>query len=94
MKAIKIFFILFSITLFLGCEKWLDVEPEDELISDEALQTTNDVRMLLNSVYTVIGSSKFMGGRIQIYNELYINTRQLHGINNKIFAIILIYILI
>jgi len=52
-----------------ACEDFLDIPPEDPTL-EEALQNENDLFYLQNSTYTVLGSGSFLGGRIQVVNEL------------------------
>ncbi len=63
-----------TLSLVLGsCSDFLDIKPEDVLLKEEALNTEEDVRMLLNSTYTVLFSGNFLGGRAQIISELLTN---------------------
>lgn len=70
MKAIRL--PLFGLLLLLStsCEKFLEIKPEGEIPTEEALQTPRDVQLLLNSCYDVMRSGKFLGGKVQILSEL------------------------
>lgn len=59
--------VLFTAT---SCEKFLEIKPEGEIPTEEALKTPRDVQMLLNSCYDIMRSSKFYGGKVQILSEL------------------------
>ena len=53
-----------------SCNKFLDVDPEGVILADDALQTPEDLQLLLTSCYDVLRSAKFMGGRFQTLSEL------------------------
>ncbi|MDD2277502.1 MAG: RagB/SusD family nutrient uptake outer membrane protein [Bacteroidales bacterium] len=75
MRTKNIFISIFlTISLILGsCTDFLDIKPEGVLLKEDALNTQEDVRMLLNSTYTVLFSGSFLGGRTQIISELMTN---------------------
>ncbi|HCY00075.1 MAG TPA: hypothetical protein DG754_08050 [Bacteroidales bacterium] len=75
MRTKNIFISIFlTISLILGsCSEFLDIKPEGVLLKEDALNTQEDVRMLLNSTYTVLFSGSFLGGRVQIVSELLTN---------------------
>lgn len=67
----KKLYILFAAgLLFTGtaCNKLLEVEPQNETLADEALQTPEDLQKLLNSCYDVMANA--MNGRAQNFAEL------------------------
>ena len=51
-----------------SCDNFLEFEPGDVILADEAIQTTDDLQRLLTSTYDVFGN--LYGGRVQIINEL------------------------
>lgn len=68
-----------TLTLLIGalfllnlgsCSKFLEIQPEGEIPTEEALQTPNDLQQLLVSCYDVLRSGNFMGGKTQILAEL------------------------
>ncbi len=59
--------------VFSSCNDFLDIKPEEVLLKEDALNTQEDVQMLLNSTYTVLFSGNFLGGRAQIISELMTN---------------------
>lgn len=50
-KIYKIVFSLFSLVSLLGCNEWLDLKPESEIILDEYWQTESDVDFVLSACY-------------------------------------------
>ncbi|MBL7941733.1 MAG: RagB/SusD family nutrient uptake outer membrane protein [Flavobacteriales bacterium] len=57
-----------AVAIFPSCSKWLEVEPDGVILSDDALKTPEDMQLLLNSCYDVLGNV-FDGG-IQNINEM------------------------
>lgn len=71
MKHIRnLFFGLLVLASTSSCEKFLEIKPEGEIPTEEALKTPRDVQMLLNSCYDVMRSGRFYGGKVQILSEL------------------------
>jgi starch-binding outer membrane protein, SusD/RagB family len=70
MKTLYKTIVFGAITLFLGACNFLELRPESEgeLLSDEALQTPEDLQKLLISVYDV--QANFLGGQYQNLTEL------------------------
>lgn len=69
----KQFTYLIAALLFLNlssCKNFLEIQPEGEIPTEEALQTPNDLQQLLVSCYDVLRSGNFMGGKTQILSEL------------------------
>jgi starch-binding outer membrane protein, SusD/RagB family len=65
--------ILFCLVLMFGatsCSKFLEIPPEGEIPTEDALTTPRDVQMLLNSCYDVLRSGKFLGGKIRNLSDL------------------------
>jgi hypothetical protein len=72
MKKLSIHFLL-SLMLLVGmsgCEKFLEIPPEGEVPTEDALKTPEDVQRLLNSCYDVLRSAKFMGGKMRNLSDL------------------------
>lgn len=63
---------LFTVGSLLGtsCDSFLDLRPEGEILTEDALRSEADLLQLLNSCYTVLGSGRMYGGRVQIFSEL------------------------
>jgi hypothetical protein len=71
MKKIQV--ILMSMMLLLSvtsCKKFLEIPPEGEIPTEDALTTARDVQLLLNSCYDVLRSGKFLGGKIRNLSDL------------------------
>lgn len=60
--------LLACLSLLPACNKWLEVEPTGVILSDEALNTPEDMQRLLNSCYDVLGNA--FDGRVQNICEL------------------------
>ena len=57
MKRTKYIVSIFLIVLFCGCEDWFDVQPQNELSSDDLYATSSGYKMQLNGVYLTLSSS-------------------------------------
>jgi hypothetical protein len=71
MKKLGIY--IMSGLILLGatsCKKFLEIPPEGEIPTEEALTTARDVQLLLNSCYDVLRSGKFLGGKIRNLADL------------------------
>ncbi|NQX42691.1 SusD family protein [Pedobacter steynii] len=55
---------------FQGCEKALELDPLGGIEKEEVFNSEANIKSLLNSVYTVIGSDKWSNGRIPQFNDL------------------------
>lgn len=51
MKIPVKYYLLIIILAFSGCEKWMELEPQDELVQDKYWQTKEDVQAVLMSAY-------------------------------------------
>jgi starch-binding outer membrane protein, SusD/RagB family len=70
--------ILICLLLLVGmnsCEKFLEISPEGEIPTEDALKTPRDVQLLLNSCYDVLRSAKFMGGKMRNLSDLMADDR-------------------
>ncbi|WP_419699952.1 RagB/SusD family nutrient uptake outer membrane protein [Mucilaginibacter sp. NFX135] len=68
MKKIKYSIIALSTLAMLyssGCQKQLDIKPQNSVESDLALKTAKDVKGVLVGAYTAAGLSGLYGGRLQ-----------------------------
>jgi len=71
MKRLNYFIVLcLGLLVLSSCSDWLELTPDNRVIADDALQTDADMRALMNSCYTVLGSDKYLGGRAQIFSDL------------------------
>jgi starch-binding outer membrane protein, SusD/RagB family len=68
-RIILIIFIAIA-TAFAGCKKFLERPPEGQLTKDEALKDEQSLLDFMNGIYGYIGDLDFMGGRLQILNDL------------------------
>lgn len=60
--------LLLALTTLVGCQDFLDVEPEGVVLESEALNNPDDVQKLLNSAYDV--TANYLNGRMQNLSEL------------------------
>ncbi|HEY9195550.1 MAG TPA: RagB/SusD family nutrient uptake outer membrane protein, partial [Mucilaginibacter sp.] len=68
MKKIKYAIIAFTAIVMLynsGCQKQLDIKPQNTIEADQALKTSKDVEGVLIGAYTAAGLRGFYGGRLQ-----------------------------
>ena len=68
MKKIKYSIIALSTLAMLynsGCQKQLDIKPQNSVESDQALKTSKDVEGVLIGAYTAAGLRGLYGGRLQ-----------------------------
>lgn len=88
-KYIALPALIAAVMLFnQGCEKVLEIEPVGRLSKDSVFASQNNVKALLNSVYTVLGSDKWNSGRVQKFNELlgdHYYGSELGGTSSEIF---------
>lgn len=68
MKTYFPIYLLAAMFLFTGCDKMLEFEPGDVILAEDALNTPEDLQLLLNSNYDVIGN--LYDGRVQNLAEL------------------------
>lgn len=59
---------LASLLILTSCNEFLEFEPGDVILAEDAIQTTDDLQRLLTSTYDVLGN--LYGGRVQVINEL------------------------
>lgn len=72
MKKLSINLLICFVVLIgaTSCSKFLEIPPEGEIPTEDALTTPRDVQLLLNSCYDVLRSSKFMGGKMRNLSDL------------------------
>ena len=71
MKRVIKITLMFALAAFMvSCNKFLEIKPEGEIPTEEALQTTSDMQETLNSCYDVLRSGSFMGGQGWFLPEL------------------------
>lgn len=58
------------IVLLSSCNDFLEIDPETQLPSEQALTTGNNVEATLMASYNQLASGDFLGGRVQLYSEL------------------------
>ncbi|MCB9235693.1 MAG: RagB/SusD family nutrient uptake outer membrane protein [Bacteroidia bacterium] len=69
MKTItKIFGLILLLNLF-SCTSFLQFEPENVILTEDALQTPDDLQRTLVSCYDVLRSGKFQGGQSWLLSE-------------------------
>lgn len=62
----KLFIALFLITLFQGCDKWLNVRPESEVGEDEMFKNEQGYIDALYGVYVNMGKTDLYGGGLPL----------------------------
>jgi len=78
---IKITILILGFAIMMGsCDKMLNFEPGNEILADQALQTTNDLDKLLNSCYDVMANTYY--GAYQNLGELLSANLSAPRINN------------
>ncbi|MBK6267279.1 RagB/SusD family nutrient uptake outer membrane protein [Marivirga sp. S37H4] len=80
MKKILFYPLIIAAITFTGCNDWLEIEEQDVLLPEEALNTADDYEKLINSAYDVLrgNGGSFLGGRSQLFSELLA-----HEVSNK-----------
>ncbi|MFD2512925.1 RagB/SusD family nutrient uptake outer membrane protein [Pontibacter locisalis] len=71
--------LLFSTS---ACDDALDVQPQDELVSDIALENINDFRLALNGVYSGLTSGSYYGAAMEI-NLAYLSDNARRSVDNR-----------
>lgn len=88
MKLYKYIFLI-ALATATACDDLLELEPEGEIIADEALQTPQDMQDLLNSAYDALRGEggDFLGGRVQSIAEVMADNidGSLNNLNNADF---------
>lgn len=69
----KLFTFLSLVILFSSCKDLLVVEPVTSIPADEAIQTTQDLENLANSMYNGLQGGSLYGGNFQLYADLLAN---------------------
>ena len=64
--------VILSTVLFLlaGCEKFLTIEPTNELLTEEAIETAEDIQKTLVSAYDVMRNGNYLGGGMWTMGDL------------------------
>ena len=62
--------VLFLMGPLTGCDKKLEIEPQNNVIADKALLTSSDVEAALVGCYTGIQNAQLYGGYIQLMSDL------------------------
>lgn len=70
MKLTKFSIAFFALLLFTGCKKFLERPPEGQLTKEEAIKDEQGLLNFMNGIYGYIGDGDYMGGRVQILNDL------------------------
>ncbi|WP_153796582.1 RagB/SusD family nutrient uptake outer membrane protein [Foetidibacter luteolus] len=77
MKHIFFFSILLTGLALVGCNKKLDTRPTQSIDVDDALLTSNDVKVALVGAYRNFGDNNFYGGQLAVASELLANSNEL-----------------
>jgi len=62
--------VLLLMGTLTGCDKKLEIEPQNNVIADKALLTSSDVEAALVGCYTGIQNAQVYGGYIQLMSDL------------------------
>ena len=86
MKHTALFYtILIAFALTSGGCRWLEVDPEQFILADDALETPEDLQALLVSCYDVMAN--LYDGDVQLMNELRGNNTNEPLSNNDLKAV-------
>jgi hypothetical protein len=55
------FFAVITVTITLGCTKFLDVKPEDKFIQDQVFTNRSSINQVLNGIYMQLASTTLYG---------------------------------
>ncbi len=66
----KIISIVFIAALFISCNKELDIEPQQNISQENALNSDAKVKKVLNGTYDVVSDGDLWGGDIMLFSEL------------------------
>jgi len=80
MKNYKIFGLGLWLTVAIACDKKLDVKPAQDISSDVALSTPENIQNVLVGTYQRAGRSDSYGGRLQLLGDLYGASNQISWI--------------
>jgi hypothetical protein len=53
-----------------GCKKFLEFEPENFILEEDAIKTGADLQLLMNATYDVARSANFLGGSAYLLSDL------------------------
>ncbi|RYF83817.1 MAG: hypothetical protein EON98_09960 [Chitinophagaceae bacterium] len=70
MKFNKFSIVLLALLALTSCKKFLERPPEGQLTKDVALKDEQGLLDFMNGIYGYIGDADYMGGRVQILNDL------------------------
>jgi hypothetical protein len=70
MKINKILIAVIAIASFSGCKKFLDRVPEGQMTKEVAFKDEQGLLNFMNGIYGYLGDGDYMGGRVQILNDL------------------------
>ena len=68
MKRLTLIFT--AVVLFSSCEDLLNIEPTNDIPSDQAITTVQDLENLANSMYNGLQGGSLYGGNLQLYADL------------------------
>lgn len=54
-------YVLGALALFSGCRKWVDVQPNDRLLEDQAFSSPENIRFTLNGIYSNMAAKSLYG---------------------------------
>ena len=81
-------YLLFFTLLFLSssCTSWLDLEPADTLLTQEAFQTPNDLESALTGVYHLVKGEDLAGRNWLLFSDLMSGNASLQGYEFQEFS--------
>ena len=69
-KYIKLLLVVLVLSNLSSCKKFLEFEPENFVLEEDAIKTAADLQLLLNSTYDVARSANFLGGQAYLLTDL------------------------
>jgi tetratricopeptide (TPR) repeat protein len=70
MKMKKLFISILVVVLATGCEDYLTIEPTNQLLTSESINTADDIQRTLVSAYDVMRNSNYFGGNMWTMSDL------------------------
>ena len=63
-KIYKLIFALFVLPFITGCNSWLDVDSDTNVLEKDLFKTGEGFRSSLNGIYTLLGGNNLYGGEL------------------------------
>lgn len=69
-KYITLLLVAIALGNLAGCKKFLEFEPENFILEEDAIKTGADLQLLMNATYDVARSANFLGGSAYLFSDL------------------------